>query len=45
MIFKELFAIFKKDTLLDRAYQRSYEMVDLTSSKPEFTSAAPATAK
>ncbi len=30
MIFKELFAIFKKDTLLDRAYQRSYEMVDLT---------------
>ena len=30
MIFKELFAIFKKDTLLDRAYRRSYEMVDLT---------------
>jgi len=30
MIFKELLAIFKKDTLLDRAYQRSYQMVDIT---------------
>ncbi len=30
MIFKELFAIFKKDTLLDRAYKRSYQMVDIT---------------
>lgn len=30
MIFKELFAIFKKDTLLDRAYNRTYQMVDIT---------------
>ena len=30
MIFKELFAIFGKDTLLDRAYKRSYQMVDIT---------------
>ena len=29
-MLKELFAIFKKDTLLDRAYRRSYEMVDIT---------------
>ncbi len=30
MILKELFAIFSKDTLLDRAYKRSYQMVDIT---------------
>ncbi|MCH8055499.1 MAG: hypothetical protein IH857_05025 [Deltaproteobacteria bacterium] len=29
-MLKELFAIFKKDTLLDKAYRRSYEMVDIT---------------
>lgn len=29
-MLKELFAIFKKDTLLDRAYRRSYRMVDIT---------------
>ncbi len=29
-MLKELFAIFKKDTLLDRAYRRSYHMVDIT---------------
>ena len=29
-MLKELFAIFKKDTLLDRAYKRSYHMVDIT---------------
>ena len=29
-MLKELFAIFKKDTLLDKAYKRSYEMVDIT---------------
>ena len=29
-MLKELFAIFKKDTLLDRAYKRSYQMFDLT---------------
>jgi phosphate uptake regulator len=29
-MLKELFAIFKKDTLLDRAYRRSYNMVDIT---------------
>ncbi len=30
MMLKELFAIFKKDTLLDKAYRRSYRMVDIT---------------
>ena len=29
-MFKEWLAIFKKDTLMDRAYQRSYLMLDLT---------------
>jgi phosphate uptake regulator len=29
-MLKELFAIFKKDTLLDKAYRRSYRMVDIT---------------
>ena len=29
-MLKELFAIFKKDTLLDKAYKRSYRMVDIT---------------
>jgi phosphate uptake regulator len=29
-MLKELLAIFKKDTLLDRAYKHSYEMVDIT---------------
>ena len=29
-MLKELFAIFKKDTLLDKAYMRSYRMVDIT---------------
>ncbi|MFQ5850950.1 MAG: PhoU domain-containing protein [Candidatus Binatia bacterium] len=29
-MLKELFAIFQKDTLLDRAYRRSYQMVDIT---------------
>ncbi|MFQ5902290.1 MAG: PhoU domain-containing protein, partial [Candidatus Binatia bacterium] len=29
-MLKELFAIFKKDTLLDKAYKRSYHMVDIT---------------
>lgn len=30
-MFKELLTIFNKDTLLDRAYKRSYEMIDITS--------------
>jgi phosphate transport system protein len=29
-MLKELLAIFKKDTLLDRAYNRSYSMIDIT---------------
>ena len=29
-MFKKWLAIFKKDTLMDRAYQRSFEMLDLT---------------
>jgi phosphate uptake regulator len=29
-MFKEWLAIFKKDTMMDRAYQRSYLMLDLT---------------
>ncbi len=29
-MFKKWLEIFKKDTLLDRAFQRSYEMLDLT---------------
>ena len=29
-MFKKWLAIFKKDTLMDRAYQRSFEMLDIT---------------
>jgi phosphate transport system protein len=29
-MWKQLYAIFKKDTLLDRAFQQSYEMLDIT---------------
>jgi len=29
-MFKKWLAIFKKDTLMDRAYERSFEMLDLT---------------
>jgi len=29
-MFKKWLAIFKKDTLMDRAYQRSFEMLDVT---------------
>ncbi|NIQ39044.1 MAG: hypothetical protein GTN81_10695 [Proteobacteria bacterium] len=29
-MFKELFAIFQKDTLMDRAYRRSFMMLDIT---------------
>lgn len=29
-MWKEILAIFNKDTLLDQAYQRSYEMLDIT---------------
>lgn len=29
-MFKQWIAIFKKDTLMDRAYQRSFEMLDIT---------------
>lgn len=29
-MFKKWLAIFKKDTLIDRAYQRSFEMLDIT---------------
>lgn len=29
-MFKKLRAFFKKDTLMDRAYQRSFEMLDIT---------------
>ncbi|MGD8534756.1 MAG: PhoU domain-containing protein [Candidatus Aminicenantes bacterium] len=31
-MFKKWLAIFKKDSLLDRAYQRSFEMLDITQS-------------
>jgi hypothetical protein len=27
---KELLAIFKKDSLIDQAFQRTYEMMDIT---------------
>ena len=30
MLWKHLFSIFKKDTLLDKAFQQSYEMLDIT---------------
>lgn len=29
-MFKQLFAIFKKDSLMNRSYQRSFEMLDIT---------------
>ena len=29
-MFKKWMAIFKKDTLMDHAYQRSYDMLDIT---------------
>jgi phosphate transport system protein len=29
-MWKEILAIFNKDTLLDQAYKRSYEMLDIT---------------
>jgi phosphate transport system protein len=29
-MFRQLLSIFKKDTLMDRAYQRSFEMLDIT---------------
>jgi len=29
-MFKKWIAIFKKDTLIDKAYKRSYQMLDLT---------------
>ena len=31
-MFKKWFAIFKKDSLIDRAYQRSFKMMDITRS-------------
>lgn len=31
-MFKKWLSIFKKDTLMDRAYQRSYDMLDITRS-------------
>jgi phosphate transport system protein len=30
MLWKQLFTIFNKDTLLDKAFQQSYEMLDIT---------------
>jgi phosphate transport system protein len=34
-MFKKLLAIFRKDTLMNRAYQRSFEMLDITFSMYE----------